>query len=387
MPPTGHALLGASSAHRWLACPPSARLEEDVRMRIGDTTSEAAAEGTLAHSLVELKLNRLLTGRKSGKATLQIKNDPLYRPVMEDYTDDYIGYVMEIFAQAQVDSPDAKLMSELRVDFSDIVPDGFGTTDTIIIADDTMHVIDFKYGKHVKVEAKGNPQLRLYAWGAYREYGVLYDIKTVVMHIVQPRMENTDVASMPLWELTDWAYDVVQPIASRAAEGQGEFNPGEHCFFCRAQSTCRAYAERQMEMAAFTFRDPVELTDEEIADLLPKVDEIVRWASKLKDYALDQAVRHGHILPGYKLVEGRANRKITDTRLAAYKLRQHGLEDDQMYTLKGLGDLEAVVGKKALSELLGDLIHKPQGKPVLVPESDKRPALSSAARAADLFSD
>ena len=387
MPPTGHALLGASSAHRWLACPPSATLEERIRERNGEATSEAAAEGTLAHSLVELKLNRLLAGKKSGKATLEIKNDPLYRPVMEDYTDEYIGYVLEIFAQAQVDSPDAKLMSEMRVDFSDIVPGGFGTTDTIIIADNTMHVIDFKYGEHVKVEAEKNPQLRLYAWGANRAFGMLYDIRTVVTRIVQPRMESTTTETIPMWELEDWAYDVVQPIAQRAANGEGEFNPGEHCFFCKAQSTCRAYAERQMALTAYAFCDPVELTDEEIADLLPKVDEIVRWASKLKDYALDQAVRHEHILPGYKLVEGRANRKITDTRLAAYKLRQHGLEDDQMYTLKGIGDLEAVVGKKALSELLGGLIHKPQGKPVLVPVTDKRPALSSADRAADLFND
>lgn len=387
MPPKGHALLGASSAHRWLACPPSARFEERVRERDGETTSEAAAEGTLAHALVELKLKRLLEGKKAGKATLQIKNDPLYRPIMEDYTDEYINYVMELLCQVQEDCKDAQLMSEIRVDFSDIVPDGFGTTDTVIIADNVIHVVDFKYGKHVKVNAKDNPQLRLYAWGAIRAFGALYDIKTVVTHIVQPRIDHVDSESLLMWELEDWAYDVVQPIASRAAEGKGEFTPGEHCFFCKGQATCKAYANRQMELIAETFREPTEMTDEEIADLLPRLDEFVRWTSKLKDYALMQAVRHDHFLPGYKLVEGRANRKITDTRLAAQKLREHGLDDTQMYTLKGIGDLEAVVGKRAFSELMGDLISKPQGKPVLVPESDKRPALSSAARAADLFND
>lgn len=380
MPPRAHALLGASSAHRWLACPPSARLEDGKE----GTASEAAAEGTLAHAIIEAKLNRLIAGQRAGRATLDQKNHPLYRPVMEEHTDEYISYVMELYAQLPEDS---LLMSEKRVDFSDIVPDGFGTTDTIIIADDVMHVIDFKYGKHVLVSAEDNPQLRLYAWGAYREYGMLYDIRQVVMHIVQPRMDNRIRQGVTIEELSEWVHTVVEPTAKLAAEGGGAFTPGEHCFFCKAQATCRAYHDRQMELAGQAFREPAELTDEEIADLLPRVDEIVRWATKLKDYALDQAVRHEHILPGYKLVEGRANRKITDPRLAAYKLRQHGLDDTQMYTLKGIGDLEAVVGKKQLSELLGDLIHKPQGKPVLVPESDKRPALSSADRAADLFSD
>lgn len=383
MPPRGHALLGASSAHRWLACPPSARLEDGKE----GTTSEAAAEGTLAHAIVELKLTRLLNGRKAGKANLEQTNDPLYRPVMEEHTDAYIDYVMELYAQAQEHSPDAKLMSEMRVCFDDIVPNGFGTTDTIIIADDEIHVIDFKYGKHVLVEAENNPQLRLYAWGAIREFGMLYDIRKVSTHIVQPRMDNVTSESVPLEELERWAHEYVEPRAKMAAEGEGEFTPGEHCVFCKAQATCRAYADRQLEAAAQMFHEAAELTDEEIAQLLPRVDEIVRWASKLKDYALSQAVRHDHILPGYKLVEGRSNRRITDHAQAAQLLRAHGLREDQMYTLKGIGDLEAVVGTKTLSEVLGDLITKPQGKPVLVPESDKRPALSSAERAAELFND
>lgn len=384
MPPRAHALLGASSAHRWLTCPPSAKLEDAIRARDGDIASEAAAEGTLAHAIVETKLNRLIAGKRAGKATLDQKAHELYRPAMEEHTDFYIDYVMELYAQLPEGS---LLMSEKRVDFSDIVPEGFGTTDTIIIADGTIHVIDFKYGKHVLVEAAGNPQLRLYAWGALNAFSMLYDIENVAVHIVQPRMDNVSSEAITVDELARWAHEIVEPIASMAAEGRGPYHPGEHCFFCKAQATCRAYAERQMELAACAFSEPDELTDQEIAELLPRVDEIVRWASKIKDWALAQAVRHDHILPGYKLVEGRANRKIADAGLAAQKLREHGLEDHQMYTLKGIGDLEAVVGKKALGELLGDLIIKPQGKPTLVPESDKRPAINSAARAAELFND
>jgi len=188
MPPVAHALLGASSAHRWLACPPSARLEATKP----DSTSEAAEEGTLAHELVELKLKRFLAGRKTGKATPKIKNHELYRQVMEEYTDEYVNYVLELFAAVQSTCPDALLISERRVDFSDVVPGGFGTTDTIIIADSVMHVIDFKYGKKILVEAIGNPQLRLYGWGAYQEFGDIYDIDTVVVHIVQPRRDHND---------------------------------------------------------------------------------------------------------------------------------------------------------------------------------------------------
>lgn len=383
MPPAAHALLGASSAHRWMACPPSARLEATKP----DSTSEAAAEGTLAHELVELKLKRFLAGRKTGKATVKIANHELYKPVMEEYTDEYVDYVLELFAEAQTSCPDALLISERRVDFSDIVPGGFGTTDTIIIADKVMHVIDFKYGKGVLVEAIGNPQLRLYGWGAYRMFGMLYDIEKVVVHIVQPRLDHIECEELTVDELTVWAIETVHPRAELADKGEGEFCAGEHCRFCRAQATCRAYADHVMGLTAHQFADPVELTDEEIAEILPKVDELVRWAKMIKDFAQDEAVNHDHFIPGYKLVAGRSTRRIVDVEAAAELLVRSGRSVEEIYTLKGLGDLEAVVGKKALGELLGDLIVKPQGKPVLVQESDKRPAISSANRAAELFND
>ena len=383
MPPAAHALLGASSAHRWLACPPSARLEEGKP----DTSSEAAQEGTVAHELVELKLRRFLAGQKTGTATPKIRESDLYRPVMEEYTDEYVTRVLEMYTEVKAGCDDAVLFSERRVDFSDVVPGGFGTADTIIIADDVMHVIDFKYGKHILVEGVNNPQLRLYAWGAYREFGMLYDIRRVDVRIIQPRMDHEDGESMSICELEDWAHDVIMPRAALAERGEGEFCAGEHCFFCRAQATCREYMKHATSLAAYQFADPVELTDEEIADILPRVDDLVRWAKKIKDYAQDEAVNHDHFIPGYKLVEGRSVRRITDAGKAAGLLLEAGYAQDNIYTLKGIGDLEAVVGKKALGELLGDLITKPAGKPVLVPESDKRPAISSDTRAAELFND
>lgn len=383
MPPAGHALLGASSAHRWLACPPSARLQESA----ADTTSEAAAEGTLAHELVELKLNRLLKGKPAGKATLAIKNNPLFHPVMEDHTNDYIDYVCELFAQAQQSAADAKMLSETRLDYSMFVPGGYGTADTIIISDGVMHVVDFKYGKGVRVEAEGNPQLRLYGLGALATYGLLYDIREVQMHIVQPRLDNTSSERLYVPDLILWGTDYVRPRAQQAYDGEGEFCAGEHCRFCKVSATCRARVEYVTDMAKHEFADPALLTDEEIAEMLPRVDELVRWAKQVKDWALEQAVNHEHTLPGYKLVEGRANRRLLDPQQAGALLEEAGYSRDELYTLKGLTDLEAVVGKKALSEHLGSLIHKPAGKPVLVPESDKRPAISSAARAADMFDD
>jgi len=383
MPPVAHAVLGASSAHRWLACPPSARLEATKP----ESTSEAAEEGTLAHELVELKLKRFLAGRKTGKATPKIKNHELYRQVMEEYTDEYVNYVLELYAAVQSTCPDAQLISERRVDFSSIVPGGFGTTDTIIIADRVMHVIDFKYGKGVLVEAVGNPQLRLYGWGALSEYGMLYDIETVVVHIVQPRLDHRDHEAIPVLDLINWGADQVKPVAELADKGEGEFCAGDHCQFCRAQATCRAYADHVMSLTQYQFADPVELSDEEIAEILPKVDELVRWAKKIKDFAQDEAVNHDHFIPGYKLVEGRSSRVITDPDEAWEKLEEAGWATHDITKLVSLTELETLVGKKALAELLGDLIVKPTGKPVLVPESDKRPAINSATRAADLFND
>ncbi len=382
MPANGHALLSASSAHRWLACPPSARLEE----QFPDSAGEAAMEGTLAHLIVEHKLLTYLRDGKPGKTPARLRNDPLYKPVMEDYTDEYISYVCERQAEAEETCEDAQLFSEQRVDFSRWVPAGFGTADTIIIADGTMWVIDFKYGKHVLVEAAENPQLKLYALGALEKYSLLYDITRVMIAIVQPRMDGVTEAEYTPDALYEWADTVVTPTAKLADAGEGDYCPGEHCIFCRAQPVCRAYKEKQMELARFDFADPPTLTQDEIAEILVAADSFKRWLTKISDYALEHALG-GDIYPGFKLVSGRANRKITDEAQAAAKLRAAGFDAKDYLELKGLTALEDMAGKKRLGEILGELIVKPEGRPTLVPESDKRPALNSTASAKQDFDD
>lgn len=375
MPASGHALLSASGAHRWMMCTPSARLEENFP----DSAGEAAAEGTLAHAIVEAKLKRYILDRSFIKTPARLKHEDLYKPVMDDHTDEYISYVVEQYAQALEKTPDALLQSETRVDFSEYVPGGFGTADTLIIADDRMWVIDFKYGKHVLVEAADNPQLMLYALGALSIYDMLYDIKKVTLSIVQPRMDGVTEAEYSVDFLRDWGEHSVKPAAKAAYDGSGEYVPGEHCMFCKAQAVCRAYEEKQMELARYDFAEAPTLTDDEIADILTRLDSFTRWATKIKDYALKQALA-GTNYTGFKLVSGRANRKITDEVEAGHKLQAAGYTADDIYELKGLTALEDLVGKKKLTEVLQGLIIKPEGKPTLVPESDKRPALNSAAQ-------
>ena len=363
-------------------CTPSAQLET----QFPDTTSEAAEEGTLAHAIVEAKLKAYIQDQRFIKTPEAFKQHPLYKPVMDDHTSEYVSYVLEQYAKAQEASPDALLLSETRVDFSEYVPQGFGTADTIIIADDCMWVIDFKYGKHVLVEAANNPQLMLYALGALARYEMLYDIQRVITCIVQPRMDGVSEAEYTVEDLRKWGAETVKPAAALAAAGKGEYIPGEHCIFCRAQAVCRAYEEEQMKLAAYDFADGDTLTWDEVADIMARADSFKRWLTKLTEYALNSALS-GAIIPGFKLVCGRANRKITDEPEAAKRLLAQGWKPEAIYELKGLGSLEDMVGKKNLAELLDGLVIKPEGKPTLVPLSDKRPALNSAAQAAQDFDD
>lgn len=389
MPPVQHALLGASKAHQWLNCPPSVKWEQSFPE---PDNTEAAAEGTLAHAIAEEHLRRLLAGKKVATSQ-KLKKDPLYKPVMEEYIDTYTTYVMELLAEARQTTPDALLLLEERVDFSDYVPDGFGTSDVILIADKHMHVIDLKYGKGVPVDAVGNPQIRLYALGAINAYAMLYDIDDVTMHIVQPRLDSISSETLPVDVLVDWGVSVVTPAAALAAEGKGEHKAGEHCRWCRCKNVCRYYAMQQLEIAKLRFKEPEheekepdELSPAEISEILDSVDSLTRWAKSIKDWALDQAVNHGVAFPGYKVVEGRANRVITDEPKAIDILDSAGFTTDTVTELKGLGALEEIVGKKRLADLLADLIVKPAGKPVLAKESDKRPAINSAATAQTVFS-
>lgn len=382
MPPIKHALLGASSAHRWLTCTPSAKWEAELP---DPPSSEAAAEGTLAHAIAEEHLTRLLSGKKVS-TSLRFKRDPLYKAVMEEYVDVYTDYIMEHLAEARTKTADALLLQEERVDFSRYVPDGYGTADCILIADGEMQIFDLKYGKGIPVDAVDNPQIRLYAIGALNAFDMLYDINRVTMHIIQPRLASITSETMTVKELTAWAEDFVKPRAELAAKGEGAHVPGEHCRWCRAKNICRAHAETQLEVAKLRFTEPeheerlpAALTAAEIGQILDGVDSLVRWAKSVKEYALDQAVNHGYRIPGYKVVEGRSNRIITDEAKAIDLLDSAGFTTDRVTKLKGLGELEEIVGVKALSSLLGDLLMKPAGKPVLAKESDKRPVLNTAA--------
>jgi len=372
MPAAGHARLSASSSHRWLECPPSVMLTADLP----DTAGEAAAEGTLAHSIVEERLDSIVEkGIWPKKASAKLRMDERYRPVMEEHADTMVSYVMDIFDSLD----DAILMSEKRLDFSRWVPDGFGTGDALVIADGVIHVIDYKYGKGVPVFAEDNPQLRLYALGAYEAYDALYGIDTVVTHIVQPRLDSITSESLSAEELLRWADEYVAPRAQMAARGEGEMHPGEWCRFCKVKATCRARAEQQLALARYEFQSPLLLTPEEIGDILGRVDELSKWAKSVKDYALQTAVNNGEHFPGWKLVRGRANRKLVDDGDVADILLKAGCEAREIFALKGLTDLEEIVGKKKLAELLGDRIYKPDGRPTLAPATDKRPELGSAA--------
>ena len=387
MPPTKHALLGASSSHRWLNCTPSARLEEPFP----DTSSEAAAEGTLAHAIAETHLYKLLAGKKPATPA-KLKANPLYHAVMEDYVSVYTTYLMEHYAEAIQETPDAMIMTEDRVDFSKWVPGGYGTADCIMIANGHLQIFDLKYGKGVPVEAENNPQLRLYALGALDAYDILYGVHTVTMHIIQPRLDSITSETMSAEALYDWGDTYVKPRAELASKGEGEPNPGEHCRFCKFKNACRAYAMKQLEIAQLRFqepeheeREPAALSPEETAQILLAVDELTRWAKSVKDFALDQAVNHGMSYPGWKVVAGRSNRVITDQEAALEALEAAGFTANAVTELKGLGALEEIVGKKKLAALLEDLIIKPAGRPVLARDTDKRPALSSFAEAQAVF--
>ena len=314
------------------------------------------------------------------------KKNPLYKPVMEEYVGVYTDYIMEHLTESRTKTPDALLMQEERLDFSMYVPDGFGTADCVLIADGEMQIFDLKYGKGVPVDAVDNPQIRLYALGALYAFDMLYDIERVTMHIIQPRLDSNTSETLTVEELRAWAADVVIPRAKLAAAGEGKHVPGEHCRWCRAKNVCRAHAEMQLEVAKLRFLEPEHiekppeaLTAGEIGQILDSVDSLVRWAKSVKKYALDMAVNQGYHVPGYKVVEGRSNRIITDESKAIDLLDGAGFTTDRVTKLKGLGELEEIVGAKALANLLGDLLMKPTGKPVLAKESDKRPALNTAA--------
>ena len=368
MPPSKHAVLSASSSHRWLNCSPSARLEQEFE----DRETEAAAEGTAAHALCEHKLRRALK-RQSRKPISKYDCEE-----MDTHTDNYVQFVLETIAQAKEHCADPIINIEQRLDFSCYVPHGFGTGDCIIIADKTLHIIDFKYGQGVLVEAEQNPQMMLYALGALRIYDTLYDIEDVAMTIYQPRRENISTWTITVSNLLSWAENELVPKAKLAFDGKGEYMPGPWCTFCKAAVKCRARAEEKLALAQYEFAQPPLLTDAEIEEILGKLDDLTRWADEIKSYAQDAALNHGKQWHGYKVVEGRSVRKYSDEEAVIEAANAAGYHDIFRKTLLPITEMEKLMGKQEFAEVLSGLIFKPAGKPTLDPITDKRPAMTKA---------
>ncbi len=362
MPPRKHAILSASSSHRWLNCNPSARLEADFE----DRETEAAAEGTAAHALAEHKLKKMLKMR-SKKPISRYDCDE-----MDEHTDGYAAFVMETYNEAKSRCKESVILIEQRLDFTKYVPDGFGTGDCVIVGDKTLYIIDLKYGQGVLVEAEENPQMMLYALGALELYECLYDIEEVSMTIYQPRRDNISTWTISVKDLKEWAEKELVPKAKTAFEGGGEYKAGAWCTFCKAAVKCRARAEEKLRLAEYEFCEPPLLSDDEIEDVLSKVDDLVKWAEEIKNYAYDSAVNHGKQWHGFKLVEGRSNRKYTDEDAVIEAAKAAGYKDIFKHSLITITEMEKLMGKKMFNDILGTYIYKPRGKLTLVPASDKR---------------
>ena len=381
-----HAVLSASGASRWLACTPSARLEE----QFPDSTSEYAKEGTLAHEVCELKVRKnlieLMSTRTYNTKLKKIKENELWQDEMDKFTDAYLEYIQELVHSYSC-SP--AVMVEKKVDFSQYVPEGFGTADCIVIAEGTMHIIDFKYGKGVAVSAENNPQMKLYALGAYLEYSMLYPIEKIRMAIIQPRLENeASESEIFVAELMDWAENVVKPLAEKAYKGEGTYIAGNHCRFCRAKATCRERARMNLEASKFEMKAGALLSDTEVGEALKMAQDLAKWAEDLKEYALTESLK-GKIIPGWKAVEGRSVRAFKDTDLAIKTIIDSGIDEALLYERKQLtlAQIEKLLGTKQFKELVGELVEKAPGKPTLVLETDKREKIVNRITAEEDFND
>lgn len=368
MPPKGHAILSASSSDRWLHCPPSARLCESY----DDKGSNYAAEGTDAHALCEFRLHQAL----GMEATDPTENLKWFNEEMSDCATGYASYVLEQVETAKQTCTDPVVLIEQRVDFSRWVESGFGTADCIIISDGTLQIIDYKHGLGVLVSAEENPQMQCYALGALELFDGIYDINSVRMTIYQPRRDNVSTYEISKDELYRWADEVLKPTADLAFAGDGNFLCGEWCGFCKAKHECRARADANMELARYDFKLPPLLTDEEVEEILVRADDLVTWAADIKEYALQQAIS-GKKWNGWKLVEGRSNRRYTNETVVAGVVTDAGF-DPYEHKVLGVTAMQKLLGKCRFDELLATYIEKPQGKPTLVPESDKRPAMNTA---------
>ena len=360
-----HALLSPSAAHRWMNCPPSAYLEREFP----SSSSEVAIEGTAAHALCEHKLRKLLKLR-SKRPHSDFEDDE-----MDRCSDDYVSFVQEQMGEI----PSPMVLVEQRLDLTRYVPEAFGTADCIIVGGDRLHIVDFKYGMGVLVEAEHNPQMMLYALGALELLDGIYDIQKISVSIFQPRRENVCTWSLPKEDLLRWARDDLVEKARLAYAGEGEYCAGEWCTFCRAAVRCRARAEEKLRLAKEEFKYPPLITDEEIEDVLGEIPELIKWANAILAYATDAAVNHGKAWTGFKIVEGRSVRRYKDEDAVTREAESAGYTDIFDKKLITLTRMEKLMGKKAFTDILGGLIEKPPGKPTLVPISDKRPAIHTGS--------
>ena len=363
-----HAYLSASASERWLKCPPSAKLCAQEE----DKGSPYAQQGTDAHELCQYLLETAL-GRPAADP---VENLTWYNAEMREAAEGYRDFVMEQVEAARQLCKDPLVCVEQTLDFSKWVEHGFGTGDCVIVADDLLHIIDFKFGLGVLVEATDNSQLKCYALGAVDTFGDLYDIRRIRLSIYQPRRENVDTFELTKDELLRWADEILAPTAKLAYEGGGEFHAGDHCRFCKVKAICRKRAEYSMELAGYEFAEAPTLSEAEIAEILPRIDSLVSWAEDVKDFALQQALT-GVRYPGFKLVEGRSNRKYTD-EIAVAKVVSGAGYDPYEKKLLGVTAMQKQLGRTRFEQLLSGLVIKPQGKPVLAPDDDKRPEFNTA---------
>ncbi len=371
MPEATHALLSPSSSHIWLNCTPSAVFQS----KFPNETTEYAEEGTEAHALAEYKLKTALgmeadDPRKGGMKYLTGE--------MEECTDDYVSFVLETLNKLRETCPDPAVLVEQKLDFSRYVPGGFGYGDCIIVSDGRMYVIDLKYGQGVEVSAEWNSQFLIYALGSLELLGLIYDITDVTVVAFQPRKSNISSFDISVEDLNKWRDEVLVPKAKLAYEGKGEFSAGEHCRFCRARCVCKARADHNMELAKYDFKSPVELTLDDISEILGRIKEFTVWTKDIEDYALSEA-KNGTEIPGWKLVEGRSVRKYREGCEAQIASAVEALGKDPWdKSLKGITAMEKLIGKKSFSDTLSPFVYKPTGNPTLAPLSDKRPALTTA---------
>ena len=367
MPPEVHSVLGASAADRWMNCTPSAQLTAGME----DAATTFAAEGTAAHALCEWKVRKALKMRAGRRPTSDYWTDE-----MEEFTDDYRDFIMDLVGQAKLTCKDPVTLIEQHLDFSCYVPDGFGTGDFLLVEDRELNVVDFKYGRGVAVYADHNPQMMLYALGALNLFDCLYDIEQVTMTIFQPRLSSISTWTISAEELYKWAEEVLKPKAELAAKGEGEFISGSWCRFCKARNTCRARAESFLELAKMEFQPPALLSDEEVAEVMEKANELSKWASDVMAYAQAEAIENGKHWNGYKLVEGRSTRRFIDEKKVEEAAKGAGYTDIYNKSLITLTAFEKLMGKDTFKEVLGSFVTKPAGKLTLVPVSDKRPEVT-----------